>query len=244
MNEFSRTEELLTEIINLLSEEFGEKFILRGGMVMRLLDSPRMTSDLDCLFVPFKSKNDIVELLISALGKIEGAQIDYSLNSKCLRCFVSKESELGTTNVQVEAKVSLNCKTDVVSTASLSKTYSQIPKVVRVMAHEVSMANKLAAWYERRLIRDLYDVYLFINMGVQPDEEILIARFKKPLFARNVKNKVEEEPLSLDLFYSFLKQEIEKLSFNDFSEQLRAILPSSDLLNLDMKVKAAILSKL
>ena len=59
MTKQSEIESLLSAIITLFADEFGSGAILRGGMVLRLLDSPRLTNDLDYLFVPFKSKNEI-----------------------------------------------------------------------------------------------------------------------------------------------------------------------------------------
>ena len=240
MDEQKRREELLTTVINLFAGEFGDKLILRGGMVLRLLDSPRMTNDIDLLFVPYKSKNDIVDQTVGALRSLDDVTVEYSLNSKCLRCIVKQKDLV----VQVEAKVAKVCKTEVISTASLSKLYNQTPRVINVMAFDVAMSHKLAAWYERRLARDLYDIYLYITMGVTPDEEVLASRLEKVSLARGVKKIIKEEKMSLQLFFSFLKQEVSLLTEERLIGELEAILPENELLKLDMKIKRAIIDKL
>ena len=47
MKNFRNTEELLAWIINFFAEEFGSAAIIRGGMALRLLNSPRYTNDID-----------------------------------------------------------------------------------------------------------------------------------------------------------------------------------------------------
>jgi hypothetical protein len=63
------------------------------------------------------------------------------------------------------------------STAALSVRAGGLARVVRVMRLDVALAHKLAAWNERRLARDLYDVYcLHTLLGEAPDRETLLAR--------------------------------------------------------------------
>ena len=50
---------LIARVLDLLAQRFGKRAVLRGGMVLRILGSPRFTNDLDYLFVPYKSKKDI-----------------------------------------------------------------------------------------------------------------------------------------------------------------------------------------
>ena len=79
-----KEEALLARVMDLFARKFGRNAVLRGGMGLRILGCERLTNDLDYVFTPFKSKNDIVEDVISALKEIEGAKIEYSLNSKWL----------------------------------------------------------------------------------------------------------------------------------------------------------------
>ncbi len=48
-----KEQELLARVLDLITQKFDKKAILRGGMVLRILGSPRYTNDLDYLFVPY-----------------------------------------------------------------------------------------------------------------------------------------------------------------------------------------------
>ena len=62
-------------VMHRFAEKFAEHAILRGGMALRLLDSPRMTTDVDYVFVPYPSKKDIRLEVEMILNEVEGAQI-------------------------------------------------------------------------------------------------------------------------------------------------------------------------
>ena len=239
MDQYNRIEEFLTTIINLFASEFSNHAILRGGMVLRLLDSPRLTNDLDYLFVPYRSKKEVLPQILEVLNSIADVTVSYSMNSKCLRFKISKKDLV----VQVEVKVDSDCKVEVISTAALSKLYNQVPRIINVMAYDVAMANKLAAWYDRALIRDLYDIYLFINMGISPDEQILESRLKKTNFSKVQQNKSKPKSIGIAKFYEFLKEEVKSLSAQDVQSELAGILPHIELLGLELKIKGAILGK-
>jgi len=46
MSNIETTEELMLFLIHLFGENFPQSAILKGGMTLRLLDSPRYTNDL------------------------------------------------------------------------------------------------------------------------------------------------------------------------------------------------------
>jgi predicted nucleotidyltransferase component of viral defense system len=49
-----------------------------------------------------------------------------------------------------------------------------VSSIIQVIDFGIALANKLAAWNERRLVRDLYDIYFLYKMVcVVPDEETL-----------------------------------------------------------------------
>ena len=55
---------LLLWFIHAFGDELEDHAVLKGGMALRLLDSPRHTNDLDYVFVSYGSKRDIVPLVI------------------------------------------------------------------------------------------------------------------------------------------------------------------------------------
>ena len=46
-------------IMHRFAEVFANHAILKGGMAMRLIDSPRSTTDIDYVFMPYASKRNV-----------------------------------------------------------------------------------------------------------------------------------------------------------------------------------------
>ena len=90
MPDFINDEAFRIWIINMLSEGFPDNAILKGGMTLRLLDSPRYTNYIDYTFIPFKSKKDIKEIILKYIKSILNVSIDNIIvNSKCLNIIIS-----------------------------------------------------------------------------------------------------------------------------------------------------------
>ncbi|MEN8221826.1 MAG: nucleotidyl transferase AbiEii/AbiGii toxin family protein [Acidobacteriota bacterium] len=227
-------ESFMLYLINLIGGEFPQSAILKGGMSMRLLDSPRFTNDLDYIFVPFKSKKDIVEDILSLLDSIEELVYSYSLNSKALRIKITYK-EFST---QIEANVAESCPSIPISTSSLSLPVNQLGKVVSIMDLSFSMAHKLAAWNERRLIRDLYDIYFYyVNLKVKPDINVLKDRLQN---INSTKKNKNPEKMTITEFTNRLAKEAEGLSSRDMKE-LSDFLPADYSIGLELKLKANLL---
>ena len=168
------TEEFMAIAMDKIAMSFPENAILKGGMSLRLVDSPRGTNDLDYVFIPFKSKKDIVDILISALEEIPNVTIKHSLNSKCLRIILTSNN----ISIQIESNVMKECPSVILSTQLLSKKYGIAPKIIKIMSWDVALSNKIAAWCERRLIRDIYDIYfIFSILQEKPNLDVLKKRF-------------------------------------------------------------------
>lgn len=97
---------------------------------------------------------------MSVLDDIDGLTYEHSMNSKCLRIRV----QYGELSTQIEANVAEEFPATSVSTATVSRQQGMLGRVVQVASYDVSMANKLAAWNERALVRDLYDLYFLYTM--------------------------------------------------------------------------------
>lgn len=239
-NRQTEREALLTDVINLFSEIFRDKAVLHGGMVLRLLDCPRLTNDVDYVFVPFKSKNDVCPSILSALRSLPGVTISHSLNSKCLRIIISRDQVV----TKAEIKVDTTCRTTVLVSSTLARAHGRPARAVQVMDFSVALANKLSAWLDRRLMRDWYDIHFLLNLGVKPDLEILKKRLAKPVYARTVQPFPGKPPISVPAFLDFLKAEALKLDDKTLSESLSEVLPETDLIGLAMRIKASVTSKL
>lgn len=232
----AKEQALITRVLDLFAQRFDKRAILRGGMVLRILGSPRFTNDLDYIFVPYKSKKDIVSELIECLESINGAIVTHSLNSKCLRAVLTVDD----TTIQIEVKVALEAQTAMASTRLVSRALGLPPRMICVADHGIALANKLAAWNERRLIRDLYDIWFFLQMGIMPDRETLEARLRKPVYSRLVPKREQFKGSTVTEFHDFLRQRVSRLTDADIEAELADYLPSDELPGLAMQISAAL----
>lgn len=230
-----KEQHLLARVLDLFAQKFDKKAVLRGGMVLCVLGSPRLTNDLDYVFVPYKSKKDIVDEILSCLRSIEGAKLDYSLNSKCLRVILTVEQ----TSIQIESKVAMDVKTTTTSTRLFSSQFNLPPRIIHVADTNVALANKIAAWNERRLIRDIYDIWFLLQMNASPDEETLKTRLKKPDYSSLVKEKDYFTGQTCSKFYTFIRSYVSTLSDDQISNELSDYLPRSETAGLALLFKAA-----
>ena len=232
----NKQEALLTRIMDVLAERFNKHAVLRGGMVLRLLGCERLTNDLDYVFVPYHSKKDVVDDVVTTLRKMEGMNVSHSLNSKCLRVVVSKEG----VSAQIEIKTMMEVATQILSTKELASQYGFPVRLVPVMDYAVALANKMAAWNERRLLRDIYDIWFFLKMGVRPDADTLQSRLEDTAYSRLIKKGDRFQGKTVHDFCAFLNQTVQKLTEADVRAELSDYLPPSELPGLDMRFRAEI----
>ena len=211
-----KEEALLLKVMDLFARKFDRKAVLRGGMSLRILGCERLTNDLDYVFIPFKSKKDIVEDVISALKEIDGAKIEYSLNSKCLRVVL----KVGDASIQIEAKVAMEVPIQIISNKELALKFDLQPRLIPVVEYSVALANKLAAWNERRLIRDVYDIWFYLTMGIYPDIKTLKERLKKPSYSKLVRKEDYFRGSGVEAFFDFLRIKIQGITDKDIGNSL------------------------
>jgi len=221
-------------LINLIGEKFPQSAILKGGMSLRLLNSPRFTNDLDYIFIPYRSKKEIVNDVCELFNSIDGVNYHYSLNSKCLRIKLNYDN----IKTQVEINVAEFCPSVSISTAEASSQSNQLSTIIQVMDYPVAMAHKLAAWNERNLIRDLFDLYFFYTfIKVLPDITTLEKRLLK--ISSTPRNKNPKQ-MTLKQLFTKLKQALNALSSDDMTE-LSDYLPANNLIGLDTQLKVNLL---
>jgi len=227
---------LLAQVLDLFADEFAEKAILRGGMVLKVLGSARYTNDLDYLFVPYKSKKDILPKILSCLKQIKLSSVTYSLNSQCLRILLSVEK----VSIQIEIKVAQAVKSSVISTRLYSPQFELPKRLIHIVDHRVSLANKLAAWNERRLIRDLYDIWFFLQMNIAPDLETLVPRLKKPIYSKQIKKRDYFNGKTAEDFYDFFRDKVAELSDREIESQLLNYLVKDEVAGLVPLIRSSL----
>jgi predicted nucleotidyltransferase component of viral defense system len=233
MEKFDNTEALLAWIVDFFATTFGNSAILKGGMALRLMHSPRYTNDVDYIFIPFDSKKDVKEIIEQALSKVDALQFESSMNSKALRILVT----YGGRSAQIEVNVEKDCPSIPMSSALLSTVHGRPARVLRIMEPRVSFAHKIAAWNERELMRDLYDIYQYESLfRVKPRMDILQMRLEK---SRSYKNVVAAQDMAGLIIK--LTQWAENLNEVNMAE-LRPLLSEEEMAGLSFRMRPAILT--
>lgn len=230
-----KEEALLVQVMDLFARRFDKHAVLRGGMALRILGCERMTNDVDYVFVPYRSKKAIVKNIMETLAEIPDARIRHSLNSKCLRIVLSVHD----VSVQIEAKTALRVPIAVQSTGALAAVHGLQPRLIAIEDYPVALAHKMAAWNERRLVRDIYDIWFYLKMGILPDRSVLQERLSAPEYSRLVR---ESDRFmiggSVHDFFAFLNKQVRNLSDADIAESLGDYLSPADMGGLAMRMRA------
>jgi|WetSurMetagenome_2_1015567.scaffolds.fasta_scaffold00272_22 predicted nucleotidyltransferase component of viral defense system len=224
----------MLRIINLFADEFGNHAILKGGMELRLADCPRFTNDLDYVFVPYSSKKEIKDRLLDALKSETDLSVSCGINSKCIRCVVARE----TVKVQIEVNVSAEIPSSPLSTSSLARAANVPPRIIRGMDFRHALSHKLAAWNERGLVRDLFDVYyIAVHLMVSPDVDTLVRRLGRVETGRK---NARASSMPLDEFIAKIESAASALTGETVEDELRDYLAPEELPGLDRKIAGGI----
>jgi hypothetical protein len=236
MKKTAENEILMIRLINLFADAFPGQAILKGGMELRLLQCPRHTNDLDYIFIPYTSKIDIGREVLAVLDKEQGLSVEHSMHSTCMRIIVTA----GTTRVQIELNVARECKSQAISTSDVARLYHIQGRIIRVMSLDVALAHKHAAWLERDLMRDLYDVYYMRELlGISPDLGTIMVRLAKIRYQK-AGNKGQKS-MSLQEFSKCLRERALQLHADTVLNELADLLDESELPGLDLKIRKAMI---
>jgi predicted nucleotidyltransferase component of viral defense system len=229
-------EAVLLWILHRFGEEFTRRAVVKGGMALRLAGCPRSTTDVDYVFFPAESKRKLAPQVRKLLAELEGARVDVTVNSRMLRATIV----LDAARVQVEASLADDCPSEPMSTGEMASTLGQPAQVVRVMTFPLALAHKLAAWNERRLLRDLYDAYfLRARMSVRVDRATLeerLAHIESRLPALRGTSS-----MTMPEFGEVLRRAAEELDTSALEAELAPLLPPTELAGLLLRIRPALI---
>lgn len=226
---------LFVWVLHRFAEVFEEHAIVKGGIALRLLDCPRSTTDLDYMFVPFRSKTEVVAKLRAVLEEIDGGSVDVQVHSKMIRARL----RVDTAAIQIEANVDVDCPSISVPTAALALSAGQPSRLVRVMGLELALAHKLAAWNERRLVRDLYDVYyLSVRLRAVPDLTALRQRLRR-VESRHPAVRGRRS-MTLGALLDDLRAALDSIDDRALRDELAPVLPADELAGLLPRLRAGV----
>lgn len=228
-------EGLFVSVMHAFAAHFDQHAVLKGGMALRLLDSPRATTDIDYVFIPYDSKREIVDAVDAALRGIDGAEVEVRLHSKMLRAVVRVDDA----RVQVEVTVARRCDAVPMATGGFARAQGQPSQLVAVMRFDTALAEKLAAWNERRLLRDLYDCHFLVHrLRAAIDFETLdgrLARIESRIPSLRKRKRMTRAELARDL-----RSAAAALAAEDVQAELAPLLPPGETTGLVPKLTSAV----
>lgn len=229
------TDGLFVWVMHRFAEVFEDHAILKGGIALRLFDCPRSTMDIDYVFVPFRSKAEIGPRIARVLREVEGARVEIATHSKMVRATIAVDEA----SIQIEANVDRECPATAVPTGGFALAQGQPSRLVRVMELNCSLAHKLAAWNERRLLRDLYDAYfLGARLGATLDLAVLdrrLARIESRLPRLAKRKRMSRVELATEL-----RTALDALDQSALRNELAPILPPDELAGLLPRIRSAV----
>lgn len=230
-------EELLLKVMHLMSEHFKDKIILEGGMLLRLLNSPRVTQDVDYLLVSESSKKVLSGEIKNVLLKLDDVVVkDVRLNSRGI--FVGLE---GKGSPGVKAFLEINVVSALlrpptsISTMALAGRYSMTGRVVASMEMSEAFSHKIAAALQRDSIRDLYDMTIF-----EPLCDLDMAVLRERLSSLSIKRE-KAKSVSLAEAAEMLRERADGITQEKVERELGAWLPLKSLQGMDMVIRSTIL---
>jgi hypothetical protein len=90
------------------------------------------------------------------------------------------------------------------------------------------------------LIRDLYDIWFYLQMKVVPDSETLKSRLRRPCYSKLVKKEDFFVGHTPEEFYEFLRAQAAGLSDDDIRKAMMDYLPPDETVGLAMLIRAAL----
>ena len=222
-------------VLHRFAEVFADHAVLKGGIALRLLDCPRSTTDIDYVFVPYRSKTQIRNRIEEVLHEVDGGRVTVAVHSKMVRASLQVDDA----RIQIEANVDLTCDATAMPTAEFARAQGQPSRLVRIMTPATALAHKLAAWNERRLMRDLYDVYfLSVRIGAEADRAVLdkrLARIESRHPALASRKRMSRAELAADL-----RSAAESMNDRQLREELAPLLPRDELTGLLPRIRSAV----
>jgi predicted nucleotidyltransferase component of viral defense system len=218
MTEVKKREKLLLRILHLVSAKYKNLVVLKGGMALRLYNSPRHTQDIDFVMVTKTSRKIIaaeIETLLKKEGGIEIAET--RLNSRGI--FMDVRSEGVLVQIEISVQKELHCPPDAMTTAAIAAPLKMPAQIITVMSRSESFSHKISACLERKTMRDLYDLSLYEpNTGF--DEGTLKARLSELAIDRQ-----KPKSISFAEAASRLRKRVASLKQEDMTKELKGLVP-------------------
>lgn len=229
-------EEMLLRIMHALAEKFRAHLVLKGGMLLRLLNCPRSTQDIDYTWLSTESKKILVKELEKVLESLGNVQITAAnLNSRGIFVDVTdRDNPKLRGKIEIDVKPSLNLPSEGLSTVALADQYAMTGQIISTIALPEAFAHKIAATIERDVARDLYDLSQF-----EPLCAYDIGTLQKRLAKIEIR-RAKPRAISFPGASEMLSQRLETLTEAMVAQELYPLLPPNQRQGLIPIIRAAV----
>ncbi len=214
-------EQLLAKVMNHLADRMKDRLVLKGGMLLRLHNSPRSTQDVDYVWISKDSKKGLgkeIEKVLTGLDGIEVESTEVNARGVFVDLVDSVTGERALLEIEVRSETQL--PTEPMSTGPLSARYALGARIIATMALPEAFAHKIAATLERDVARDLYDLSQMQALSSW-DEATLIDRLKEVSIHR-----AKPKALTPRQAAELLAKQLEKLDQKRLEQELYPLLPT------------------
>lgn len=233
MNESQQREKLLLRILHLISAKFKNQAVLKGGLSLRLFNSPRFTQDVDLVFITSISRKIIAKEIEDLLKKENDITLtNTTLNSRGV--FIDVDNNGIIAQIEISVTDKLNCEPETMTTASMAIPLNLPPQIILIMSRPESFSNKIAAALERTTSRDLYDISLY-----EPMTDFDITTLQQRL-NKLYKGKNKYETISFQDAASRLKKRVLNLHEQDLIRELTGLVPEAYLQHSPGIIKSSV----
>lgn len=229
------TEEIIAKVLSQLADVFKNQLILKGGVLLRLLNSPRSTRDLDYVWIRTKKRNLFGEEVKKSLNEINGISVtDIQSNSRGVFIEIQDQSSRQKVKIEISVVASTGLPPKPISTAVLAKLYNLKTQVIAAMDPSEAFSHKIAAALERNLVRDLYDL-----SQMEPltpfDPKTLEERLSRLEISRAKPRHVAFEEAA-----NLLQKKLDQLSQKKIETELFGVIPDDQFPGLDLIIRATV----
>jgi predicted nucleotidyltransferase component of viral defense system len=214
-------EKLLAKVMNHLADRMKDKLVLKGGMLLRLHNSPRSTQDVDYVWITKDSKQRLEKEIEKALTSLDGIKIE-SIDVNARGVFVDFLD--ATTNerglLEMEVTETTRLPSEPMSTGPLGSQYALGARIIATMALPEAFAHKIAATLERDVARDLYDLSQMQALSSW-DDATLVSRLGEVSI-----NRAKPKTLTPRQAAELLAKKLESLDQKRVEQELYPLLPT------------------
>lgn len=229
-------EELLVRIMHALGDKFRKHLVLKGGMLLRLLNCPRSTQDVDYIWVSTESRKILAKQIEEVLSAMPEIVLDaIALNSRGVFIDVaSRENPEIRGKIEVTSQKSLNLPSEGISTTVLANQFALTGRIISAIALPEAFAHKIAATIEREVARDLYDLSQF-----EPLCNFDIPTLRGRLGKIEI-NRAKPKAISFQDAAKLLKNKMDTITEDSLERELAPLLPPHQRKGLSPIIRATI----